>query len=204
MKPYIHAKNSAKKYGGSIEDYLPIHDFMDSSKAHVADVRHRALFHHSFGIFIAEQIFGTYITNSEKKIVQVRDIAEDHVIEDLGFIPTVADYINNITCQEWMGGQNKKKRKKISYNELATEEIESEDVDENEDIKYPNISEETRRMMDELKKMKKEMEENPYFPKEVPNLPDHWPQPYPPYYDKIHPRGPQPPFYPYVQPQIID
>ena len=84
MKPYIHAKNSAKAFGGAPEDYLPIHDFLDSSKAHFPDMRHPALLHSSFGIYIAERVFGPYITNSEGKKVQVRDIAEKHVIEDMG------------------------------------------------------------------------------------------------------------------------
>ena len=38
MKPFIHAKNSAKKFGGSYLDYLPIHNEMDSSKAALPDV----------------------------------------------------------------------------------------------------------------------------------------------------------------------
>jgi hypothetical protein len=43
VKPFVHAKNSAKKYGGAPEDYMPIHDFIDSSKAHGADMRHSSI-----------------------------------------------------------------------------------------------------------------------------------------------------------------
>lgn len=50
MKPYLHAKNSVKSFGGKLEDYLPIHDFLDESKAHFPDMRHRAMLHNSFGI----------------------------------------------------------------------------------------------------------------------------------------------------------
>ena len=32
-KPLIHARNSVKRYGGSVDDYLEIHNFMDSTKA---------------------------------------------------------------------------------------------------------------------------------------------------------------------------
>lgn len=67
MKPYIHAQNSAKKWGGKPEDYLEIHNFMDSSKAHMPDQRHRAILHSSFGIFITEKVFGTYMFNSKGK-----------------------------------------------------------------------------------------------------------------------------------------
>ena len=109
-KPWIHSLNSVKKWGGKPEDYLDIHDMMDSSKAHIADMRHRLIFHSSFGIFIMEEIFGTYITNSDGKKVQVRDIAEQHVLEDIGYIPTLQDYIEKMPIEPWMTGQRKTKR----------------------------------------------------------------------------------------------
>ena len=108
MKPQIHANNSAKKFGGSPDDYLPIHNFMDSTKAHVADVRHRAILHSSMGCFIAEQVFGVTKTNSEGKEFSVRDIAEQHVLEDLGTIPTVQDRLKDLPIADWMGGNGPK------------------------------------------------------------------------------------------------
>lgn len=107
-KPYIHAKSSAKKWGGVPEDYLEIHDYMDSSKSAHASVRHRAIFHSSFGIFIIEKIFGTNITNSSGRLVSVRDIAEGHVLEDLGTIPSLDAYLNNMKIQAWMGGPSRR------------------------------------------------------------------------------------------------
>lgn len=109
MKPLLHSKASVAKYGGKAEDYQKIHDFIDSSKACHPDVRHRAILHSSFGIYITEQVFGTSIINSEGKEISVRDIAEDHVIQDLGFIPTVEKYLNNMTIQGWMSGTLKSK-----------------------------------------------------------------------------------------------
>ena len=44
-----HAESSAKQYGGSLEDYLEIHEMMDSSKSAHADNRHRVIFHSAFG-----------------------------------------------------------------------------------------------------------------------------------------------------------
>lgn len=110
MKPLIHARISVKRYGGVVEDYLPIHNFIDSSKSCVPDVRHRAILHSSFGCFLAEQAIGTYIINSEGKQVSVRDIAEDHVQEDLGFIPTMEKWISKIPLESWMGGGFKKEK----------------------------------------------------------------------------------------------
>lgn len=120
-KPMIHAKSSARKYGGNPEDYLDIHQFMDSSKASLADVRHRALLHSSFGCFIVEQIYGVERINSAGKTYSPRDVAEDHCIEDLGFIPSVERWLGNMKIQTWMGGpankNEREKRKFISMND---------------------------------------------------------------------------------------
>jgi len=101
--PYHHAVRSAHLFGGVPGDYLRIHDWFDESKAHIADLRHRALRHHSEGIFLCEAIFGTTITNSNGKLVPVRTIGEQHVKDDLGWIPTVKDWLQHIEVQPWMG-----------------------------------------------------------------------------------------------------
>tara|TARA_R100001530_G_scaffold16339_1_gene14401 strand:+ start:1161 stop:1493 length:333 start_codon:yes stop_codon:yes gene_type:complete len=99
---YYHALSSVKKWGGDPEDYQPIHDWFDESKMIVADYRHRALRHHAEGCFMAERIFGTTITNSDRKVVPVRLIAERHIIEDLGFVPSFVDWIKYIKPVKWM------------------------------------------------------------------------------------------------------
>ena len=50
--PYHHALSSVKKWGGTADDYLPLHQWFDESKAITADFRHRALRHHAEGIFM--------------------------------------------------------------------------------------------------------------------------------------------------------
>lgn len=109
-KPYVHAKSSARKWGGEPSDYLRIHDWFDQTKSHFPDVRHRALLHSSFGIYLAEQVFGHNVTNSAGREVSVRDIGEQHVLEDLGTIPTVQDYLSQMALQTWMGGPSRKSR----------------------------------------------------------------------------------------------
>jgi hypothetical protein len=94
---------SAQLFGGLPEDYLKIHDWFDESKAHIADVRHRALRHHSEGIFLCAFIFGATLTNSIGKQVPVRTIGEQHVKDDLGWIPSVKDWLEHIQLQPWMG-----------------------------------------------------------------------------------------------------
>lgn len=104
-KPYIHALSSAKKHGGSPDDYIDIHNLMDSSKAAFADNRHRALTHNAWFIgYILEKIFGATRTNSAGRVYSVRDIGEEHVLEDFAgkFIPTVQDYFAEMSFQDWM------------------------------------------------------------------------------------------------------
>jgi hypothetical protein len=74
----------------------------DASKSHLADFRHRALRHHAEGIFWAEEVFGPTITNADGRVVPVRWIGEQHVKEDLGFIPTLQDWFKHIRVQPWM------------------------------------------------------------------------------------------------------
>jgi hypothetical protein len=110
LKPLIHAKLSVKKYGGKIEDYLDVHSFIDSSKCAHPDVRHRAILHSAFGCFLTERVFGVFLTNSDGKDVSIRDLAEDHIVEDLGFLPTMEQYLNNMVIQPWMSGEAKRNK----------------------------------------------------------------------------------------------
>jgi|SRR5690606_16160241 len=100
--PYHHSLSTVKKWGGKVEDYLPIHNWFDETKAHFADFRHRALRHHSEGIFLMESIFGVTITNSDGRVIPTRVIGEQHVKEDCGFIPTAADWLRKIKPEAWM------------------------------------------------------------------------------------------------------
>ncbi len=104
MKPMVHARISAKKFGGIPEDYLAIHDFMDCTKMALPDIRHRMILHNSVGCFIAERVFGHTLTNSENKVFHVRDVAEAHIIEDMGFIPTLEKCLESVKIEPWMSG----------------------------------------------------------------------------------------------------
>lgn len=127
--PYHHALSSVKKWGGTIEDYLPIHNWFDATKAHHADFRHRALRHHAEGIFLMESFFGVTLELSTcavcgrgaaspihkgsgvhatgthifvAKVVPTRWIGEQHVSEDLGRIPPATEWLSAIDPQPWM------------------------------------------------------------------------------------------------------
>lgn len=109
MKPLVHSRNSVRRYGGQVEDYLPLHNWMDSTKSAYADFGHRAILHNTFGIFLGEQLFGTYLVNSDGKQVNVRDILEMHVKEDCaGRIPTIEDWMKSLTPEPWMLGKGQR------------------------------------------------------------------------------------------------
>jgi hypothetical protein len=99
---HYHALSSVRKWGGATADYLPLHQWFDQSKAILADPRHRALRHHAEGIFMLETLFGTTICNADGREVPVRLIGEQHVLEDLGHIPSFADWARLIEPQPWM------------------------------------------------------------------------------------------------------
>lgn len=131
---YHHAISSARKHGGSPDDTLELHNWMDSSKSAWADQRHRAILHTSFGVFLAEQHFGSReevrllrraidrvprwlqrllglriprtmpvtLPLSNGKHVPIRILAEQHVMEDCGFVPSIEDFLKELPRQSWM------------------------------------------------------------------------------------------------------
>jgi hypothetical protein len=137
-KSDVHARSSVRKFGGKESDYIEIHEMIDSSKAYQADNRHRAIFHHTAGIFYIQKMFGidfdsvdelrkkynlpqefiqdllqlfktnrlqgVNVINSDGKKVHVRDIAEQHILEDFRgkFIPSLNDYLSNMSLKAWM------------------------------------------------------------------------------------------------------
>jgi len=119
MKPFLHGRMHAKKYGGSPEDYADIDDFIDSPKSAFPDFRHRAILHNSFGCFLVERVFGRTRENSSGITYSPRDVAEDHIIQDLGFIPTVERYLDNMTPQPWMSGTKRGSEKTTRFIPLS-------------------------------------------------------------------------------------
>ena len=115
--PYHHSLSSVKKFGGCTQDYQAIHDWFDESKEHLGDVRHRALRHHSQGIFECERVFGSHIKNKDGKVIPVRFIAEQHVIEDLGEIPTLCDWLREMPLKSWMAVKGRKLSEELTNNQ---------------------------------------------------------------------------------------
>ena len=101
--PYHHALSSVRQWGGTVEDYLHLHHWFDESKMILGDFRHRALRHHAEGIFMPERLYGATITLSTGRVLPTRYVGEQHVKEDLGQIPSFADWARCIRPEPWMG-----------------------------------------------------------------------------------------------------
>ena len=107
MNSWFHAQSAARKWGGTPEDYIDVEEFIDSSKRLIGDVRHRSLYHHTEGVWLCQRIFGRTLAIGHKQ-VPVRLIAERHVLEDLGWLPSPADYIGGMPVKPWMSGKQSK------------------------------------------------------------------------------------------------
>lgn len=97
-----HAQSSVRKFGGSVEDFLPIHEWFDATKELVGDFRHRAMRHHMTGVMECIRIFGPTITLSTGRVIPTQLIGEQHLMEDFGCLPTVQDWLRNIKPEKWM------------------------------------------------------------------------------------------------------
>jgi len=103
--PLIHSKSSVKRWGGKVEDYLPIHQLIDSPKSCMNNNTARTLTHNTwFAYEIIPKVFGYNIINSEGKSVDSVDIAMLHIAEDfrMKFVPTPQDYLKHLQLQSWM------------------------------------------------------------------------------------------------------
>lgn len=101
----FHSESSARRFGGVAEDYVAIHKFLDQSKLYLADWRHRALLHTTFGIALCEQFFGDFhYRESDGATVATRTIAEVHILEDMKAILTPAEFLREMPIRSWMNG----------------------------------------------------------------------------------------------------
>lgn len=109
MNSWHHAQSAARKWGGVPENYIAIEEFIDSSKKIIGDVRHRSMYHHTAGVWLCQEIFGRTLAVGERGIqVPVRLIAERHILEDLGWLPSPKDYIDGMAIAPWMSGAQRK------------------------------------------------------------------------------------------------
>ena len=103
--PMIHSKSSVKRWGGVVEDYIAIHELIDSPKATMNNNASRLLTHNTwFAYTIIPKVFGYNITNSAGKSVDTIDIAMLHILEDfrMKFVPTPQDFLKHLKLPDWI------------------------------------------------------------------------------------------------------
>jgi hypothetical protein len=103
--PLIHSQSSVKRWGGKVEDYLPIHELIDSPKACMNNNSSRLVTHNVWFCYnIIPKIFGYNLINSNGKRVDTIDIAMLHVAEDFRhrFVPTLEDYLKHLELPAWI------------------------------------------------------------------------------------------------------
>ena len=101
----IHSQSSVKRWGGKIEDYIAIHEIIDSPKACMNNNSSRLITHNVWFCYnIIPKIFGYNLINSDGKRVDTIDIAMLHVAEDfrMKFVPTLEDYLKHLTLPAWL------------------------------------------------------------------------------------------------------
>lgn len=120
MTPYEHSLLSVRDFKGIPEDYLKIHEFLDSTKLHFSDYKHRAVLHNSFGMGLCEQVFGANIVNSDGYNVSVREVARRHITQDLCKVPTLKESLQSLingTSFELLNNINQKELRWLEENQ---------------------------------------------------------------------------------------
>lgn len=86
MRPWWHARQSARRRSADWQEDLEIHEFIDSTKIACPDLRHRVVLHNSdLGVWLTEQAFPA--RNDCAAVVR------QHVMEDLGAVPTLGQWM---------------------------------------------------------------------------------------------------------------
>lgn len=122
--PLQHSESSARKFGGVVDDYIKIHQIMDISKRYLADWRHRALFHTTFGVHMMEEfIIGPTFTRKDGIVMDTRTVVSEHIKEDMaGVIPTPAEFLREMPIMHWMSGVKRAERKRMQNLSIAGSE----------------------------------------------------------------------------------
>ena len=88
MRPHQHAMSSAARFGGKWQDYLAVHEFIDSTKVCCSDPRHRMILHSvDLGSALVKIAFPDRFDTD--------DLVQQHVIEDLGCARTLSEWLGH-------------------------------------------------------------------------------------------------------------
>jgi Domain of unknown function (DUF6915) len=91
MRPFHHARASAKRTGRHWREDLEIHEFLDSSKVAYPDLRHRMLLH-------STDLGGELAVRAFPSRADIREVVSRHIQEDLGELRTLRDWLGLCNC----------------------------------------------------------------------------------------------------------
>ena len=122
----VHAELSVDKWGGEIDDYLAIHEWLDEPKYWIGHSLHRMFRHHSEGIKEAEAVFGKLIINKDSKRIFVKYICEEHIKEDCdNYIPSAKEWLQHVQSGKKALWMRKTKQIQTKGNLLTNEQKEN-------------------------------------------------------------------------------
>jgi hypothetical protein len=115
-KAIVHAICSGKRYGGTPDMYLSLHETMDSSKEAIADNRHRILSHHMWFVKrVLQRIHGDFFVvpttdegfalaaEIEQKKREIAELQERMRAEKLGRVVSVAQIGEDHILEDYGG-----------------------------------------------------------------------------------------------------
>lgn len=92
---------SARRFGGDAKAYLPLHRWFMATCQWVDGDEHLLFRHHAFGSFEAEARFGPVIAWPGGG-VPTRVVAERHIQDMVGRVPSAYDWLKCLKGQRWM------------------------------------------------------------------------------------------------------
>lgn len=96
------AKAVLERYGGVIEDYEPVIEWL-SYPAKWVDHKKAGIFsHHSFGCFAAERNFGAEVLLNNGRRVPTRYICETWINGVYGYVPSLSRWCESLRLCSWM------------------------------------------------------------------------------------------------------
>ena len=96
------AEASVMRFGGNPSVFLPLHRWFLATANWTEGNEHLAFRHHAFGIFEAEGRFGPIIHQTDGRMIPTRVVAERHVQEVLGRVPSATEFLRRIKGERWM------------------------------------------------------------------------------------------------------
>lgn len=101
MHPLHHAKSSAARLGGNVEDFVAVHAYMDESKQAFCNPMHRTYRHNMDILPELVELFGEVLPS--RPDVDMRAVLQDHLKEDCkGTTPSIEDWLMHLTPAPWM------------------------------------------------------------------------------------------------------